>query len=282
MIRALILTPTRELAAQIGDNCALYARHLPLRHRVIFWWGKARCTGLRFEARCGYSHCHTRPSSLICTSRALSTLIMWSFLFLMRPIECWIWGLFTIFTERCSSCFPNSVRTFFFCNNAIIYRQLANWFLNDPITVEVDQQSSTVDRITQQVMFVAKSNKRKLLVRILQNKEIESTIVFTRTKHGANRVVKELIKGEITAAAIHGNKSQNARTRALEGFKNQSIRVLVATDIASRGIDVDGVSHVFNYDLAQYFRILRPSNRSYRKSGKSGVAIAFCDESETF
>ena len=158
--------------------------------------------------------------------------------------------------------------------------KLAKGFLTEPITVEVDQQSSTVESIEQQVMFVEKANKRKLLLHLLRNDDIESAIVFTRTKHGANRVVKELSKGGVESAAIHGNESQNARTRALGGFKDQSIRVLVATDIASRGIDVDGVSHVFNYDLPNISESYVHRIGRTGRAGKSGVAIAFCDERE--
>ena len=134
---------------------------------------------------------------------------------------------------------------------------LASGFLTDPIKVEVDRQSTTVEKIVQKVMFVERSNKKRLLKYLLEDPSIESAIVFTRTKHGANRVVKDLDKVGVRAAAIHGNKSQGARTRALAGFKDGSLRILVATDIASRGIDVDGVSHVFNYDLPNISEKLR-------------------------
>jgi ATP-dependent RNA helicase RhlE len=129
-------------------------------------------------------------------------------------------------------------------------------------------------------MLVPKADKRRLLLHLLDGPEIESAIVFTRTKHGANRVVKELLKGGVDAAAIHGNKSQGARERALAGFKAGDLRVLVATDIASRGIDIEGVSHVINYDLPNI-----PESYVHRigrtaRAGREGIAVGFCDESE--
>ena len=158
---------------------------------------------------------------------------------------------------------------------------LASAFLDDPIQIEVDPQSTTVERIIQRVMFVAKPDKKRLLKSLLEDPDIESAIVFTRTKHGANRVVRDLMKAGIEAAAIHGNKSQGARLRALAGFKAGDIRVLVATDIASRGIDVDGVSHVFNYDLPNISESYVHRIGRTGRAGREGVAIAFCDESET-
>jgi ATP-dependent RNA helicase RhlE len=159
--------------------------------------------------------------------------------------------------------------------------KLASGFLDQPIQVEVDRQSTTVERISQRVMFVERVNKKHLLKMLLKTDNIESAIVFTRTKHGANKVVKDLTKDGVNAAAIHGNKSQGARTRALAGFKAGSVRILVATDIASRGIDIDGVSHVINYELPNI-----PESYIHRigrtgRAGREGIAIAFCDDSET-
>jgi ATP-dependent RNA helicase RhlE len=159
--------------------------------------------------------------------------------------------------------------------------KLASGFLHDPIKVEVDRQSTTVDRIVQQVMFVERANKRHLLNKLLQSNDIESAIVFTRTKHGANKVVKDLAKSGVNAAAIHGNKSQSARTRALAGFKAGTLRILVATDIASRGIDIEGVSHVINYELPNISESYVHRIGRTGRAGREGIAIAFCDESET-
>ena len=159
--------------------------------------------------------------------------------------------------------------------------KLASAFLTDPVRVEVDRQSTTVEQIIQRVMFVARADKKRLLRHLLADSEVESAIVFTRTKHGANRVTKDLKKAGVEAAAIHGNKSQGARLRALAGFKSGEVRVLVATDIASRGIDVDGVSHVFNYDLPNISESYVHRIGRTGRAGREGIAIAFCDESES-
>jgi len=159
--------------------------------------------------------------------------------------------------------------------------KLASGFLTDPVRVEVDRQSTTVERIIQKVMFVARPDKRRLLRHLLAGPEIQSAIVFTRTKHGANRVTRDLVKAGVNAAAIHGNKTQNARQRSLAGFKAGDVRVLVATDIASRGIDVDGVSHIINFDLPNISESYVHRIGRTGRAGKEGIAIAFCDESET-
>jgi len=158
---------------------------------------------------------------------------------------------------------------------------LAGSFLHDAIKVDITPEEVTVDRIDQKIMFLRKADKRRLLVKIIKQERVECGIVFTRTKHGANRLVKQLDQSGISAAAIHGNKSQGARTKALAGFKSGSIPILVATDIASRGIDVDGVTHVFNYDLPN-----EPESYVHRigrtaRAGKTGVAYGFCDDTES-
>ena len=158
---------------------------------------------------------------------------------------------------------------------------LASSFLNKAVMVDVSPEEVTVERIAQKIMFVRKADKRRLLVEILNAEQVERAIVFTRTKHGANRLVKQLDQAGINAAAIHGNKSQGARTKALANFKNGTTSILVATDIASRGIDVDDITHVFNYDLPN-----EPESYVHRigrtaRAGKSGIAYAFCDESES-
>ena len=158
--------------------------------------------------------------------------------------------------------------------------KLASTLLKDPIKVEVTPVSSTVDIIKQEVYFVNKSNKTALLIDLLKNKEIQSALVFSRTKHGADKIVKALVKAGNPAEAIHGNKSQNARQAALNNFKARKTRVLVATDIAARGIDIDELSHVFNFDLPEV-----PETYVHRigrtgRAGLGGIAIAFCDQEE--
>ena len=158
---------------------------------------------------------------------------------------------------------------------------LANSFLNNAEMVDLSPEEITVERIDQAIFFVRKEDKVKLIIDIIKENQVERGIIFTRTKHGANRLVKKLDRANISALAIHGNKSQGARTRALSLFKNGSTPLLVATDIASRGIDVDDVSHVFNYDLPN-----EPESYVHRigrtaRAGKGGTAYAFCDESES-
>jgi ATP-dependent RNA helicase RhlE len=157
---------------------------------------------------------------------------------------------------------------------------LARNILVDPIKVAVTPELTTAEKVTQQVYFVAKAHKRFLLEKILRHDSVKRTLVFTRTKHGANRLAEQLDRSGIRSAAIHGNKSQGARERALEGFKNGSIPVLVATDLAARGIDVDGITHVVNYELPnvpeQYVHRIGRTGRA----GAAGRAISFCDDAE--
>ena len=159
-------------------------------------------------------------------------------------------------------------------------QKLADSLLHNPKKVEVTPVSSTADAIDQSLYYVAKADKNKLLIHLLRENDIKSALVFTRTKHGADKVVKVLHAHHITAAAIHGNKAQNARQNALNNFKNGTIQVLVATDIASRGIDIDELSHVFNYELPEV-----PETYVHRigrtgRAGNSGIAISFCDVEE--
>jgi ATP-dependent RNA helicase RhlE len=159
-------------------------------------------------------------------------------------------------------------------------QQLADTILNKPEKVEVTPVSSTADTIQQALYYVEKNDKRALLAHILKDKEIKTALVFTRTKHGADKVVKDLVRVGITAEAIHGNKSQNARQRALTNFKNRTTRVLIATDIAARGIDIDELTHVINYELPNI-----PETYVHRigrtgRAGLNGIALSFCDQEE--
>ena len=159
--------------------------------------------------------------------------------------------------------------------------QIANGLLRDPARVEVTPAASTAEKVEQRILFVETANKRALLAELLQDESIERALVFTRTKHGANRVAEQLAKHGVRADAIHGNKSQGARQRALEDFRAGHVRVLVATDIAARGIDVDGITHVINFDLPN-----EPESYVHRigrtaRAGATGFAISFCDAEET-
>ncbi len=278
-IKTLILTPTRELAAQIGENFQQYAALTDLRHLVIF--GGVKQNPQVKQLKRGVDVLVATPGRLLdLHGQGFISLEHVEFFVLDEADRMLDMG-FLPDIKRLLRLLPEKRQNLLF--SATMPKdivELASQFLTDPVRVEVDRESSTVEQIDQLVMFVEQANKKQLLKHILHTEQIEATIVFTRTKHGANRVVKFLEKGGVSAAAIHGNKSQNARTRALDGFRNGEIKVLVATDIASRGIDVDRVSHVFNFDLPNL-----PESYVHRigrtgRAGSEGQAIAFCSPDE--
>lgn len=279
-IRALILTPTRELAAQIGESFEAYGKFLDLRHLVVFGGVSQRpqvaalrrgidvmvATPGRLLDLHGQGFIHFDDVDFFVLDEADRMLDMGFIRDIRRILE-------MLPKKRQNLLFSATMP------ESIV--KLASAFLTDPVRVEVDRQSTTVEQITQRVMFVARADKKRLLSHLLADSAVESAMVFTRTKHGANRVTKELKKAGVEAAAIHGNKSQGARLRALAGFKSGEVRILVATDIASRGIDVDGVSHVFNYDLPNISESYVHRIGRTGRAGREGIAIAFCDESES-
>ncbi len=279
VIRALVLTPTRELAAQIGDSFATYAKFVKLHHMTIYGGVSQRPQVTKL--RRGIDLLVATPGRLLDLHEQGHIDFNDVEFFVLDEADRMLDMGFIRDIRRVLRMLPDDRQNLLFSAtmpDAIV--KLASAFLTDPVRVEVDRESMTVERIVQKVMFVAKADKRRLLCHLLNDPEIESAIVFTRTKHGANRVARELARAHIEAGAIHGNKSQGARQRALAAFKAGEIRVLVATDIASRGIDVDGVSHIFNYDLPNI-----PESYVHRigrtgRAGREGVAIAFCDENE--
>ena len=278
--RALVLTPTRELAAQIGESFQDYASFLPLRHQVIF--GGVSQKPQVASLRRGVDVIVATPGRFLdLYDQGYIDLSKIRFFVLDEADRMLDMG-FIRDIRKVLALLPKRRQNLLFSAtmpDAIV--KLASAFLSRPVRVEVDPQSTTVERIGQQVMFVTRTNKKHLLRQLLDDEAVESAIVFTRTKHGANRVAKDLIRNNIESAAIHGNKSQGARTRALAGFKSGEIRVLVATDIAARGIDVDCVSHVFNYDLPNIAESYVHRIGRTGRAGRSGLAIAFCDDTET-
>jgi len=278
-IRALVLTPTRELAAQIGESIARYGQHLHIPHTVIFG-GVKQGSQVRALER-GIAILVATPGRLLdLMGQGYINLNDVEFFVLDEADRMLDMG-FIHDVRRVLRELPDKRQNLLFSATmpqSIV--QLAGTFLTNPAQVEVTPNATTVEKIQQSVMFCARPDKRRLLASLIQNRDVDSAIVFTRTKHGASRLVKQLDREGIAAAAIHGNKSQNARTRALNGFRSGEISILVATDIASRGIDVDGVSHVFNFDLPN-----EPESYVHRigrtaRAGRGGVAIAFCDETE--
>ncbi len=278
-MRALVLTPTRELAAQIGERVSAYGRHLGLKH-VVIYGGVAQQPQERAL--------HAKPDIIIATPGRLLDLMQQGYIRLDR-VESFVLDEadrmldmgFIHDVRRIVSTLPQKRQTLFF--SATMPREIASLadnILVDPVRVSVTPARSAADTISQSIFFVERADKRALLERLLREPGVSRALVFTRTKHGANRIADQLSRAGIVSAAIHGNKSQGARERALEGFRRGALPVLVATDIAARGIDVEGVSHVFNYDLPNV-----PESYVHRigrtgRAGATGAAISFCDNEE--
>ena len=279
-IRALVLSPTRELAAQIEESFSQYGAQLPaLKHIVIF--GGVNANPQIKRLREGVDILVATPGRLLDLQGQGEIDLSEVEFFVLDEADRMLDMGFIHDIRRVLKLLPQDKQNLLFSATMppnIV--SLASGFLHDPIHVEVVPESTTAERIDQQVMFVDKADKRRLLAHILDQGEVEQCIVFTRTKHGANRLVQQLERAGHAAAAIHGNKSQNARERALNAFREGTLPTLVATDIAARGIDVPGVSHVFNFDLPN-----EPESYVHRigrtgRAGESGLAIAFCDTSE--
>ena len=278
-IRALILTPTRELALQIGDSFSAYGKHLKLRHTVIFGGvgQQPQVEALRRGVDI-LSACPGRLNDLI--GQRLIDLSGIE-IFVLDEADRMLDMGFIHDVKKVIAKLPRRRQTLLFsATMPKEIEELADSLLHDPAVVKVDPVSSTVDRIDQKLYFVEKKQKIELLTYLLQDKSIVNALVFSRTKHGADRIARLLNKAGITAAAIHGNKSQTARVNALEGFKAGKTRVLVATDIAARGIDISELSHVFNYDLPEVPETYVHRIGRTARAGADGVAISFCSTEE--
>ncbi len=277
--RALILCPTRELGAQIGDSFAVYGKDLSLRHTVIFG-GVGQFPQTR-ALRQGVDVIIATPGRLLDLMNQGHVDLSAIEHFVLDEADRMLDMGFIHDIRKVSAKLPRRKQTLLFsATMPQDIRVLAATLLQDPVEVAVHPVSSAVELIEQFVYHVPKRNKPDLLRNLLNGEAAGRTLVFTRTKHGADRVVKDLVRAGLPAEAIHGNKSQNARTKALQSFKGTNPPVLVSTDIASRGIDVDEVNHVINYDLPH-----EPETYVHRigrtaRAGASGVAIAFCDPDE--
>ncbi len=278
-MRALILTPTRELASQIFENIKTYGKEFNFHNALVFG-GVGERPQIMAMSR-GVEILVATPGRLLDLMDQGHIRFDQLEIFVLDEADRMLDMGFIHDVKKIISFLPPRRQTMLFsATMPQSISQLAGSILKNPERVEITPPSSTVDRIEQKINFVAKGNKPGLLKEILKDQGAKSVLVFSRTKHGANKIVAHLEKAQITSAAIHGNKSQGARERALENFKSGKIRVLVATDIASRGIDVPGVSHVINYDIpnepeAYVHRIGRTA-----RAGKDGIAISFCDETE--
>lgn len=278
-IKALVLTPTRELAIQIDESFTAYGRHTALKTAVIFGGvnQKAQTDRLRMGV-----------DVLVATPGRLLDLISQGFIklnniefFVLDEADRMLDMGFIGDIKRILPMLPNRHQSLLFsATMPPEIEKLANSMLSYPKKVEVTPVSSTVDKIEQYLYYVERKQKPSLLIDLLQDPRMESVLVFTRTKHGADKVVRLLTKASIKAEAIHGNKSQNARQKALTNFKERITRVLIATDIAARGIDVDHLTHVINYELPEV-----PETYVHRigrtgRAGREGIAYAFCDVEE--
>jgi ATP-dependent RNA helicase RhlE len=278
-IKAIILTPTRELAIQIGESFAAYGRHTGLKHLVIF--GGVSQNPQTDALRRGVDILVATPGRLLDLMNQRFVHLEHIKMLVLDEADRMLDMGFVHDVKKIIAKVPAKRQTLFFSAtmpNEI--QQLANTILTKPEKVEVTPVSSTADTIQQSLFYVEKSDKRSLLIHLLKDRSIKTALVFTRTKHGADKVVKDLTRVGITAEAIHGNKSQNARQRALTNFKNRTTRVLIATDIAARGIDIDELTHVINYELPNI-----PETYVHRigrtgRAGASGIAFSFCDEEE--
>jgi ATP-dependent RNA helicase RhlE len=278
-IRSLILTPTRELAVQINESFEAYGRYAHIKHEVIFGGVPQHAQTLALR---------NGTDVLIATPGRLLDLINQGYIhldhleiFVLDEADRMLDMGFIHDVKKIIRLLPQQKQTLFFsATMPPQISQLADSLLYEPVKVEVTPVSSTAEKIDQSVYFVNKKDKLNLLIHLIQEHKIERTLVFARTKHGADKITKDLKKMNVNAAAIHGNKSQSARQHALAQFKNGRLKVLVATDIAARGIDVDALTHVINYDLPEV-----PETYVHRigrtgRAGAEGIALSFCDSAE--
>jgi ATP-dependent RNA helicase RhlE len=278
-IKALILTPTRELAIQIEESFKAYGKYLDLRHLVIF--GGVSQYNQVSSLRRGIDILVATPGRLLDLMNQRHVTLQDIQYFVLDEADRMLDMGFVQDVRRIIAKLPAKRQTLFFsATMPPEIKQLANVLLTNPVKVEVTPASSTVDAIQQNLYYVDKMNKRALLVHLLKDESIQTALVFTRTKHGADKITKDLNKSGIRAEAIHGNKSQNSRQSALHNFKTRKTRILVATDIAARGIDIDDLTHVINYDLPNI-----PETYVHRigrtgRAGASGIAFSFCDYEE--
>ncbi|MCW3076433.1 MAG: box helicase [Bacteroidetes bacterium] len=278
-IKALILAPTRELALQISESFSAYGNNLGISHTTVFGGvsQNKQTTALRRGV-----------DILVATPGRLLDLMQQGFIkldtiehFVLDEADRMLDMGFINDIKKVITKLPSRRQTLFFSATAAPdIMKLANTILKNPVSVAVTPVSSTATLVQQSVFYVKRENKRLLLKHVLKNGTIEHALVFTRTKRGADKVAKELNSSGISAEAIHGNKSQGARERALKGFKDRSIRVLVATDIASRGIDVDKLSHVINFELPEVAETYVHRIGRTGRAGSTGIALSFCAQDE--
>ena len=278
-IRSLIVTPTRELAIQIEESFTAYGRHTGLTCAVIF--GGVNQSQQTSILQRGVDILVATPGRLLDLMGQGYVSLKEIEIFVLDEADRMLDMGFIHDVKRLIAVLPRQRQSLFFSATMppeIV--KLASTILINPTKVEVTPVSSTADTIKQYVFFVDRENKNALLLDVLDDDKIKTALVFTRTKHGADKVVKVLLKHNITAEAIHGNKGQNARQRALTNFKAQTTRVLVATDIAARGIDVDDLEFVINFEISNIAETYVHRIGRTGRAGAKGTALSFCDAEE--
>ena len=278
-IRSLILTPTRELAIQIEENIKEYGRNLDQRHAVIFG-GVSQVKQVN-QLKNGVDILVATPGRLLDLQQQGCIDLRHLEIFVLDEADRMLDMGFIHDVKKIIKLIPSKRQTLFF--SATMPKEiktLASTILTNPKQVIVTPVSSTAETISQELYYVSTSEKKNLLLHVLDQQNVPSVLVFSRTKHGADRIVKILAKANITAAAIHGNKSQNQRQNALNGFKTNQLKVLVATDIAARGIDIDELALVINYDVPNVAETYVHRIGRTGRAGASGKAISFCDQEE--
>lgn len=278
-IKALILTPTRELAIQIDESFAAYGKHTGLKHLVVF--GGVSQFHQTNALRRGVDILIATPGRLLDLIEQRFISLQHIQMFVLDEADRMLDMGFINDVRKVIAKLPSKRQTLFF--SATMPSEITNLsksILTNPVRIEVTPVSSTAEKVEQAVYFVEKNDKRSLLIHLLKDENIKSALVFARTKYGADKIAKELYRANIKADAIHGNKSQSARQKALTDFKNGKIRVLVATDIAARGIDVDDLSHVINYELPNVAETYVHRIGRTGRAGLSGIALSFCDVEE--
>ncbi len=277
--QALILAPTRELASQIGDNITAYGRYLGLRTSIVFGGTSIRPQMRNLER--GVHILVATPGRLLDLMNQNCVNLGSVEMFILDEADRMLDMGFIRDVRKIVATLPKQRQTAMFsATMPAAIEDLAATLLGDPVRVEATPVATTAERVEQSVLYVAKDNKRALLSKLLADRAFSRVLIFTRTKHGANRVAQHLEETGVDADAIHGNKSQAARQRALKDFRSGRIRALVATDIAARGIDVDDVTHVINFELPN-----EPESYVHRigrtaRAGNTGIAISFCDHEE--
>ncbi|TQD24385.1 DEAD/DEAH box helicase [Methanolobus vulcani] len=277
--RVLVLAPTRELAAQIGDSFSTYGKYTQFKHTVIFG-GVGQSPQVRAISK--------GVDSLVATPGRLLDLVDQGHVdlsaveyFVLDEADRMLDMGFVKDVYKVVEMLPQKRQSLFFsATMSPDISKLARKMLTNPVTVEVTPQATTVERIDQFVFFVDSENKNELILQLLRSKHLECVLIFTRTKHRANKVAQMLNKNRIPADAIHGNKSQTHRTKALQDFRSGQLRVLVATDIAARGIDIDDISHVINYDLPNISESYVHRIGRTARAGADGTAFSFCAADE--